>query len=158
MKTLNNKIMSAISLIVAIIIITAAGNTEGLKQTVMRAKARPYKQKAKPVFDKAEMNRKAEKLYQTALHSKQLGTISGSSYEITIACCQQIVKKYPRSSYVEKAKELLKEVPAEYIKKYEEEASYFCPREPKVQKSKHLRDKQLRMPRTAESILADDEL
>ena len=122
--------ISGLVILVLVVIILVCFST---KQTADSAKSKPV-----TTVGHEEISSKAEKLYQRALQQKD-SSAPHTDYRMIIECCSRILKEYPDSPQAEKAKELLRDVPASYLKQYDKELGALYSQEPKVKKSKRLR-------------------
>ncbi|MHC4155769.1 MAG: hypothetical protein ACYST6_12715 [Planctomycetota bacterium] len=90
-----------------------------------------------------EPNAVAGTLYQIALtalsEKNKPGASPDRNYRIIAASCREIQRRYPDSQEAEKAKELLQEVPQQYVSEYDRRVMLAYPRQPKVKKSRALR-------------------
>ena len=82
----------------------------------------------------------AEVLYQKALQHKKLGDSPRDNYLVITDSCRKIIEKYPQIIQAEKAKQLLQEVPRQYLGEYyiRDNPTYLSG--PKVKKSRPSRD------------------
>ncbi|MHC4637779.1 MAG: tetratricopeptide repeat protein [Planctomycetota bacterium] len=79
-------------------------------------RAQPVETPPRQVQDLDIQAIEAERLYQFAETQFRIGQKTGMSYKNAIEMCREIIKKFPKTEYAGKARELLRKVPERHRK------------------------------------------
>jgi hypothetical protein len=82
---------------------------------------KPPQQQEKPKYEEltAEQQVDAEKLFEMAITQRKMARLPGMTYKKMVDYCREIIEKYPNSSYADKARRMLAEVPQTQRRLYE---------------------------------------